>query len=367
MNTFTNILKRLSATAVLMLAVVFFAQAQESEGFSLSGSVDTYFRTNLNAKNYVDIDADGEADFIQAPGSSFAGQPGFAIGMVNLIAGYEGEKVGFVADLVFGPRGGDAVFGSGFDSDGDGLNDAANAATFVNQLYVYWNVSDALTFTLGNFNTFLGYEVISPTGNFNYSTSYMFSYGPFSHTGLKADLSFGEGFSFMAAVMNPTDATEFNPSGDYVGGFQLGYTNDMGGAWLNSIISEDFFQIDLTTGWDVSETVYVGFNATSASDNFLGAALYLQNSFSDAFALGLRGEYFQDKGLGLLTMDENVIDLTLSANYSVGNLTLIPEVRLDSFSQGDFIYTEDPDPTSPASTKVTSSLSSFVLAAVYAF
>ena len=46
-----------------------------------------------------------------------------------------------------------------------------------------------MTVTLGNFNTFLGYEVISPAANFNYSTSYMFSYGPFSHTGMKLDFS----------------------------------------------------------------------------------------------------------------------------------------------------------------------------------
>lgn len=353
MNTFTNISKRLIFTAALALAVVAVqAQDEEESSFSFSGSVDTYFRTNLNAENQIDIDDDGEIDFYQEPGSSFANRPGFSIGMANLIAAYEGEKVGFVADLVFGPRGADAVFLSGPSNN------------IVNQLYAYWNVSDALTFTLGNFNTFLGYEVISPTGNFNYSTSYMFSNGPFSHTGLKADLSFGDGFGFMAAVMNPTDATEFNPSGDYAGGFQLSYSNDMGGAWLNSIVSDGFFQIDLTTGWDVSETVYVGLNATSASDNFLGAALYLQNSFSDAFALGLRGEYFQDNGLGLLTEDESVIDLTLSANYTVGNLTLIPEVRLDSWSEDDVIITEF---NSPTDMETGNSLASFVLAAVYSF
>ncbi len=109
--------------------------------------------------------------------------------MVNLIAGYEGEKVGFVADLVFGPRGSDAVFLSPY------YNAGAGTANIINQLYTYWKVSDAVTLTLGNFNTFLGYEVISPTANFNYSTSYMFSYGPFSHTGLKADFALSDEFS----------------------------------------------------------------------------------------------------------------------------------------------------------------------------
>ena len=32
--------------------------------------------------------------------------------MANVIMSYEGDKSGFVADFVYGPRGNDAVFGS---------------------------------------------------------------------------------------------------------------------------------------------------------------------------------------------------------------------------------------------------------------
>ncbi len=348
-------MKKISTTAILiiLLGLTFSLYAQdESEpaGLTFSGSADAYFRTNLNTS---DDPSSGETI---APGSSFANLPGFSLGMVNLIGSYEGEKVGAVADLVFGPRGAEAVFGS------------PAALNIVNQLYVYWNVSDAVTLTMGNFNTFLGYEVISPAGNFNYSTSYMFSYGPFSHTGIKADIALGGGFSFMGAIMNPTDATDYNPSNDYVAGAQLGFSNDAGGAWLNTIIDpeNDFFQIDLTTGFDVTDAVYLGLNATSASDAFVGGALYAQLAASDALSLGVRGEYFQDKGLGLFTLDESVIDFTVSANYTVGNLTIIPEVRIDSFSE-DIVVTEV-DATDPTiATDVAGSLSSFVLAAVFSF
>ena len=231
----------------------------------------------------------------------------------------------------------------------------------VNQLYGYWNLSDKTTVTIGNFNTFLGYEVISPTGNFNYSTSYMFSYGPFSHTGLKFDFDLGGGFSLMTGVFNPTDATEFNPIGRYVGGAQLGYTNDQGGAWLNFLFDDEFFQVDLTTGWQATETVYVGLNTTSASDNFLGFAGYLQVATSDDLSLGVRAEYFQDKGVGVIEVDENVIDFTVSANYTVGNMTLIPEIRLDAFSYDDAVVTD------AISGETAKSLSSFLLAAVFSF
>lgn len=326
-----------------------YAQNEEESKLSISGSVDAYLRANLNASN----DPDDSVTTL-APGSSFANQPGFALGMANIIASYEGEKVGAVADLVFGPRGADAVFGS------------EPALNVVNQLYAYWMVSDAVTLTLGNFNTFLGYEVISPTGNFNYSTSYMFSYGPFSHTGFKMDVTFGEGFSAMGAVMNPTDATDFNPSNNYVGGLQFGYSNDNGGAWLNGLYDDanDFYQIDLTTGWDVSDMFYLGLNATTAKDAFMGAAIYAQVATSDALKLGIRGEYFKDEGLGLLPEDESVIDVTLSANYTVGNLTIIPELRLDAFSE-DVVVTEVDDNTGLA--EFDSSLSSFVIAAVFSF
>ncbi len=345
MNT-SKLVKKITLLSMIVLAVTSL-NAQDEGGLSLSGSVDTYYRANLNGSN------DPSTGATMAPGTSFANLPGFSLGMINLIAAYEGEKAGFVADMVYGPRGADAVFNS------------PASLNIVNQLYVYWNVSDAFTLTLGNWNTFLGYEVISPAGNFNYSTSYMFSYGPFSHSGLKADISLGGGLSLMLAVMNPTDATDFNPSGDYVGGAQLGYENDMGGLWLNSIVSDGFYQIDLTTGWDLTDVIYLGVNATSNSD-FAGGALYAQASLSDAFGLGIRGEYFVDDEGVVLTAGESVIDFTISANYTVGSLTFIPEFRVDAASSDEFIL-DAGDPADPASIELGSTLSSFVLGAYYSF
>ncbi len=326
--------------------------AQDGESsipFTISGSVDAYFRSNLNSTN----DTENGGDL--APATSFANLPGFSLGMANIVGSIEGEKVGFVTDFVFGPRGDEAVFGS-VDPSGDPSNRA-----IVNQLYTYLNVGEHLTFTLGNFNTFLGYEVISPTGNFNYSTSYMFSYGPFSHTGLKADLSFDNGFSFMAGIFNPTDATDFNPSGSYVGGVQLGYEGGAGGTWVNFLFEDGFYQLDLTTGYDITEKVYLGLNSTTASDSFWGVAGYVQTSLTESFGLGIRGEYFTDKGLGVLTEDESVIDVTISGNYTVGGLTIIPEFRLDAFSEDDVVMTDG------LKGETANSLSSFLLAAVYAF
>lgn len=387
-------------TLLLILCIVVssfhvsFAQEETEKAppaLTLSGSVDAYFRTNLNAPN--------KGENIMAPATSFGNLPGFSLGMANIIATYEGDKIGAVVDLVFGPRGEDAVFGSPLYAGG-----MAGSSQIINQMYVYWNASDKVTFTLGNFNTFLGYEVISPTGNFNYSTSYMFSYGPFSHTGLKADIALSDKFSFMAAVMNPTDMTEFNLNGTYTLGAQLGYSTDAGSTFLNMVYGDqdgklsndgslisgqtsggNTFQVDLTTGFNLTDAVYLGVNTTynttssgeffSGTDvqdsegdgyGFYGFAGYLQATTSEKFALGLRGEYFSvfNSGLdGVVGLDSsgdgNVFAVTLSGNAKIGkNLTLIPEIRLDTMGN-EFFMNKD--------LAATKNLSSFLLAAVFAF
>ncbi|MCE7058047.1 porin [Algoriphagus sp. AGSA1] len=371
---------------------VVIVEEEEPSKLTFSGSVDAYFRTNFNGPN--------KGENIQAPASSFGNLPGFSLGMANIIATYQGEKVGAVADLVFGPRGEDAVFGSPMYAGG-----MAGSSQIVNQLYVYWNVNDVVTLTMGNFNTFLGYEVISPTANFNYSTSYMFSYGPFSHTGLKADFALSDKWSLMAAVMNPTDMTEFNLLGTYTLGAQLGYSADAGSAYLNFVYGDQdgkldidspglvsgqssmgsLFQVDLTAGLDLSETIYLGlnttYNTTSAGEiyngstiddldgdgaGFFGVAGYLQAKTSDKFSIGLRGEYFSVFNGGLEDVvgvnadgDGSVFATTLSGNVRLGkNLTLIPELRLDSMSE-DFFKDNDLNDSK--------SLASFMLAAVFAF
>ena len=322
-------MKKVILSALLFVAGATFAQESK---LSVSGSIDTYYKSNLNGTN---VQSDGS---FLTPATSFADASGFALGMANVVLGYEGEKVGFVADLVYGPKGGQA------------------SNTTLNQLYAYMNISDKATLTVGKFNTYLGYEVISPTGNFFYSTSYMFSNGPFSHTGVKLDVAVNDDFSYALAIMNPTDVTELNPTASYVLGGQLGYK----GQFLNVRYGDEgadtnTFQIDYTGGFDLSESFYLGINATSKTDDmddeFYGAALYAQYTTSEKFAVGLRPEYFNAN-------DEAIIALTLSGNYKVAEgLTIIPEIRVDNY--------EDDIILSP--TDAGKSLASVLVAAVYSF
>ena len=340
-------MKNLKTLFILSISLVMFnnallsAQEAEEPGeeatFNFSGTVDTYFRTSFSEDPV-------------APGTSFANLNGFALGMANFIVFYEGEKSGFVADVVFGPRGSDAVFGS-----------SGNSSELVNQLYAYYIVAEGLKITLGNFNTFLGYEVISPAVNFNYSTSYMFSYGPFSHTGIKADFILSDDISLMLGVFNQTDQTEANYDRYTTFGAQLG----LYGQYINLLTGEDYFQIDYTGGFDLSDSFFLGINATKATlegdTGFIGVALYPQITTSDSFAIGLRGEFFSETdGFGALMSDGDAdnFSLTLTGSYSAGNFIFKPEFRIDSASSEIFAI-------SP--TKTSDSLASFVVAAIYSF
>lgn len=354
-NYIKHIKNALLLGVMLLSSSVFFAQdvdivVVEEEGdkkFSFSGSVDAYYRTNLSSTDRSGTNDEGVVTRpASVPGSSFANETGFALGMANLIFSYEGEKVGAVADVVFGPRG-----------------DEATGGYNLNQLYAYWNVSESITLTGGRFNTYLGYEVISPTANFNYSTSYLFSYGPFSHVGLKADFALSDDFSLMLAIMNVTDVNN-NITGSYSTGAQLGYAGQYlnfyydGGANLG-------FEIDYTGGFDLSDSFYLGLNAAYQDNDglgFFGAAIYPQYKTSDSFTIGFRGEYFAENGdygaIGAPDEDSGVFAATLTGSFSIENLMIKPEIRLDSASDDAFL---DNDLNS------TKSLSSFLIAAIYSF
>ena len=348
-----RIFKTTFLTLALLAGSLTYAQEEttteettEESSFAISGSIDTYFRSSE-----------------YAPGTSFGNLPGFALGMANVVVSYEGEKSGFVADLVFGPRGNDAVFGSATFINEDGELVAKGSNAIVNQLYAYYNVSDSFTLTLGNFNTFLGYEVISPVANFNYTTSYMFSYGPFSHTGIKADIAVSDNVSLMLGVLNSTDMTEFQPLGeDYMIGAQLGlygqYINYLGGG------TAGVSQIDFTGGFNLTEDFYFGINATSYSDDldtkFSGIALYPQYTISDSFALGARFEAFSEEGLGAIgsiSGEGDNTSFTLTGSYTSGNFIFKPEFRIDSASD-EFYSNAD---------GATDSLSTLIVAAIYSF
>lgn len=331
---------------LVSLTITFLSQglAQEEEtekAFSLSGSVDGYFQTYLSAPDDAGISF----------GTAFADQTGFAVGTGNLIASYEKGKVGAVLDLVTGPRGAAATFS----------NDIVDG--IINQAYVFWNVSEKTTITFGRWNTFLGYEVIAPASNFNYSTSYLFSSGPFSHVGAKADFTLSEDFSLMLAVTNPFDTNNTSLTGEYALGAQLGYKAQYLNLYYDSGNNGGLgFEIDYTGGFDLTDAFFLGING-AFNDNdgsgFYGVALYPQYKTSEDFSIGLRGEFFGLRSDIEDLEDPSVLSFTLTGSYTIDNLIIKPEIRLDSWSETLPYIDNDGAPSD--------NLSSFLVAAIYQF
>lgn len=309
--------------------------------FEISGFVDVYYMAAFN-------DLPFPTSFTEEFNS-------FSLGMVNLAVAKTSGKVGFLADIALGPR---AEVANGF---------SGTSLSAIKQLYVTYTPVEALTFTLGNFGTHVGYEVIDAPGNVNYSTSYMFSNGPFYHTGLKMDLALSEKFGFMVGLFDDTDSKRDFVKGKHLG-LQLSYQDDASGIFLNYITGRDqeetdfqpeakSSQIDLTATFQVAEKFGLGLNATTKQVRHMGvgdygwsgAALYANYAFSDAFTLAARTEYISDTdGLIMGAMNGSVMGLTLSGNIHLGSLTIIPEFRTDSGPEMDDI-------------------AGFILAAVYSF
>lgn len=319
------------------------------EDLQISGFVDAYYLAGFNGVGFP-------TSFTDVNGA-------FTLGMANVVVAKEGEKVGFVADLAWGPRA-EAANGTG-----EGILTAA-----IKQLYMTYSPSDAVTLTLGNFSTFVGYELIDAPGNVNYTTSYLFSNGPFYHTGLKADFALSDNFGAMIGVFNDTDA-KFDPIGGKHIGAQLSASAGGLSAYLNFITGKEEergdndlmeYEIDLTATYDVSDNFMLGLNVaqygTSADGTseggFFGTALYATITASETFALGLRGEYFAPDGGDDVTDEPSIIALTASGNITIGDLRLIPEFRIDLGSEDIFFDDEGMS---------VGSLPAFILAAVYSF
>ena len=77
------------------------------------------------------------------------------------------------------------------------------------------------------------------------------------------------------------------------------------------------------------------------------------------FSIGLRGEYFDwMSDANTFTDDLDVFAVTLTGSYTIDNLTIKPELRLDSNSEEVYVDSD---------LEATKSLSAFTLAAIYKF
>ncbi|MFT3947610.1 MAG: porin [Agriterribacter sp.] len=303
----------------------------------VSGFVDAYYRYNFgNPKGIYDFD--GNPQFNN--NTSFTNsQNSFELGMASLKVDYTYGKISATVDLGFGSRAREFSY-----AEDDGILQA------IKQAYVSYSPTDKIKFTMGKWGTHVGYELLDPQLNRNYSMSYMFSYGPFSHTGIKADFGLGDNFGLMVGVANPTDylSASFAKKNFLA---QLSATYDKFSAFLNYVGGKDLSngtgnQVGLTMTAKVSDKFSLGYDGTVKSykpdggnaASWWGSALYVNVDPSDKFGLTLRGEYFDDKKGVTGVVNTSVLQTTLSLNIKPHeNIMIIPEFRLDSAKDPIFI------------------------------
>jgi len=315
----------------------------------ISGSVDAYYKYDLSGHNNI-------------PTSFASDNNSFSVGMVDLALKKKVGKAAFVGEVSFGPR-------------SDQSLPSSSTNNHIQNLYVSFDVTDKLNLTGGYMGTFIGYEVISPAANFNYSTSYLFSYGPFQNAGFKATYTFAPTVSLMVGAFN--DQWNVYTSAHNIGAFgaQLmiapvkGWT-----AYLNVLTSNNSTPtsgtvLDLTTAYQITDAFKLGLNAAdykasngAGDGGYSGVALYPQLAVSKVVTIGLREEYFKTKDAtsdGVKVAGNSVIGSTITANIKSGPLTIMPEFRLDHLKNEGSFTNKSGDPTKSAS--------QFLIAAVYAF
>jgi hypothetical protein len=333
-------------------------EEKKAPALTITGSVDGYYKYDFSKST-----ANSLTSFTQTHNS-------FSLGMASLKFEHKGDKVSAVADLGFGPRAKD------FSYTDDGITQA------IKQLYVSYSPTDWLKFTLGTWATHVGYELLDPQLNRNYSMSYMFTNGPFSHTGFKAEASKGK----HGAMLGIANATDFRiPPAGYMNKkfFLAQYSfaaSDNLKFYLNYVSGQNpdtskTSQVDAVITAKISDKFNIGFNGTVNSTkvwdgaknldgkSWWGSALYLNVDPQPWFGLTLRTELFSDKNqfkaYSGAAEGGTIFATTLSANFKSGGFTFIPEFRLDNANK-EVLFTDKDGAFSK-------SASSFIFAAIYSF
>lgn len=344
--------------AVKVDSVVAVPDEEKKPALSITGGADMYYRYDFATTRYNNL-----TSFTNSHNS-------FELGMATAKLEYKTDKVGVVVDLGFGKRAQEFSY-----------NDQGILAA-IKQLYVTYSPADWVKFTAGSFATHVGYELVDANLNRNYSMSYMFTNGPFFHTGLKADFTKGK-HGFMVGIANPTDY-KYVPDNQinkkaFLAQYSVAFSDDFK-AYLNYVNSQSPLdsskssQFDLVLTGKLSDKFSLGYNGTvnsmkfreadkySEASSWWASALYLNLDPSSVFGLTLRGEYFSDKNsikmFAPYADGGSIFATTLSANFRIHSFTIIPEFRLDSASEDIFTDKEGAGKSSAAN---------FLIAAVFAF
>ena len=229
---------------------------------------------------------------------------------------------------------------------------------------IAYAVTDKLKLTAGKFSTHIGYELLDATSNRNYSMSYGFSYGPFFHTGFKADIAIGGKTALMVGLVDPTDYTSFNSKPKYIiAQISSATKNDKLKGYLNFLKGDITTQYNLVVVATLTNRVSAAFDASINQQKFgednsswSSKAFYLNYDFTEKLGLTLREDFFSDRTISPIGLG-SVNATTLSGKIKINKITMIPEIRIDRGITPLFSTKEG----------TATNASNFLVAAIYAF
>ena len=234
-------------------------------------------------------------------------------------------------------------------------------AQAIKQAYISYAPMSGLKITAGKWATHIGYELLDAYSNRNYSMSYGFSYGPFFHTGFRADIALGGKSAMMIGFAQPTDfVSTSSPDKILIAQFSTSSKNDVLKAFLNYQGGKDKSQFDLVLNGVVSSQLGINYDGTIANisgKNWTSNAVYVNYDPSAKFGFTLRSEYFNDSK-NAVGVGTSIFQNTFSANIHFSKLTLIPEIRFDNAKDKIFFNTNN---------NLNQYAGNFLVAAVYKF
>jgi len=347
-------IKNIFFTALFLLVLnIGFSQSDSTKSnatIHLTGSVDAYLRAAFNSTK------ENTNNFTSFTNSNQKLQ----LGMISVKGDYTNGKFYATVDLGFGKR-----------AEEFSYNDKGVLAN-LKQAYIAYAVSDRIKLSAGKWATHVGYELLDAPLNRNYSMSYGFSYGPFYHTGLKADFAINSKSGLMLGVANPTDnLNAITPYKVLIGQYSnkifkdktVLYVNYQGG---KTGAESSFNQWDLVLTNALTDQIAINYDGTVFM-NKVGAkksiwksnAIYVNYDPSNKIGFTYRSEFFYDKNaITAGAFATNIFANTLSLNYKIHQLTILPELRIESAKDPIYLNKEG-NPTNKSA--------NFILAAIYKF
>lgn len=330
-----------AASGAAMADVPKLSEILDGSGIAVTGFVAaSYYHSNGYPSNIHQFDIDHDTFQLDQADLAIAYQPKEGFGAyVELLAGEDARLV-------------------------NAAENGTNSTFNLKQAYAQY-ATGPLTVIAGKFVTLAGAEVISVTGNTNFSRSLLFfDAEPLTHTGVRATYAVTDQVSLVAGVNNGWNSTSTS-FGSKTGELGVAFTpNKIFAATAQAYVGKTQGTAG-TLAWDGEKSlvdVVLTYNATSQltfvlngdydrQDNVVdtgtgasfdakwyGIAAYANYAINDNWRVSLRGEYLKDKDGFISGANQSLKEGTITVGYDPTKVfELRVEVRYDK--AGEDIFT----------------------------